>query len=659
MKCGFQIGCFLFILCFYSCKQQTTKQVTNEERSKKLVIIREAAEAQKKNTNLDSRLAFWNKQLQDPNYANDSVLKSKIHYNLAGVFYGQNKLDSIKSHMHIAWELMENQSGYHAEKVLLYSGLGNIASREQKLHQVNYYYNKAAQMLYADSTLDVLPKAKTMVYFAAAQSSAKLRQFQTAFKYNRKALDVLSQIPDDHASRFRGYSQMAFCFFSANGNLDSLYNYIRKMESVYQLQPDREKERFIADRKAVYFVKKKQRDSVYIYNRKRLTMDIVDASDNGENANSITSGNLFLSYSDMTALFIDQKQPDSALFYLNKCEEFAKKYPNNIDDERVMSYRRNVVNYLFATKQYSSAEKQQDVLLQDYSRVYEVENAQSIAEMSTVIDLQAKDKSINNLNATVALSQEILQSNRLWLAVSALATLLAAVSVALIYYIQKQRSLKSENEKTQLEQRLLRTQMEPHFIFNTLSALQSFVRFDEKQKALKYLNQFGKLLRSSLELSRESLVPLSEEVDALENYLSLQQMRFDSAFDYEINLHDEQELDSIYVPPMLMQPFVENALLHGINPNTKNGHIHIDFIFQVNLLEVIITDNGKGIMINPETPQHTSLSTTISKQRLAIIANETGRPAGILIESKPNEGTKIRITIPIRYAHKLGGKDKN
>lgn len=658
MKCSCQTVWLLFILCFFSCKQEK-KQVTNEERLKKLAIIREAAEVQKKSTDLDSRLAFWNKKLQDPNYAKDSVLQSKIHYNIAGVFYGKNELDSIKFHMHIAWELMENQSGYDAEKVLLYSGLGNIASRTQKLHQENYYFNRAAQMLYADSTLDILPKAKTMVYFAAAQSSAKLRQFQTAFKYNRKALGVLSQIPDDLASKFRGYSQMAFCFFSSNGNLDSLYSYIQKMEVVYQLQPDHEKERFIADRKAVYFVKKNQIDSVFFYNRKRLAMDIVDATENGESSNSIASGNLFLSYSDMTTLFIDQKQTDSALFYLNKCEEFAKKYPNNLDDERVMLYRRNVVNYLFATKQYNSAEKQQEVLLQDYSRVYEVENAQSIAEMSTVIDLQAKDKSINNLNATVALSQEILQSNRLWLAVSALATLLAAVSVALIYYIQKQRSLKNENEKTQLEQRLLRTQMEPHFIFNTLSALQSFVRFDEKEKTLKYLNQFGKLLRSSLELSRESLVPLNEEVEALENYLSLQQMRFDSAFDYEINLHDEQELDSIYVPPMLMQPFVENALLHGINPNAKNGHIYIDFIFQDNLLEVTITDNGKGIMIHPETPQHVSLSTTISKQRLAIIAKETGLPAGIIIESRPNKGTKIIITIPIRYAQKLGGNDKN
>lgn len=636
----------LIILFFLSCTQEE-KLITNEERANKLTALKQAAEEQKKVQDLDSRLTFWKKQLQHPDYATDSVLRSKIHYNIAGVFYGKDNLDSIKYHMGVAWELMENQSGYDAEKVLLYSGLGNVANKEQKLHQENYYFNRAAQMLYADSSLVVLPKAKALVYLAAAQSSAKLKQFQTAFKYNRQALLLLPELPDDINTKFRAYSQMAICFYSADGNLDSLYSYIQKMQSVYQLKPDHDKERFIADRKAVYFAKKQQKDSVFFYNRKRLAMDVAEMKENGDHASSIESGNLFLGYVDMIGLFTEQNQMDSSLVYIDKCEAFLKNHPDKIDDEQGTLYRRNVVDYLFATKQYHTAEKQHDLLLQDYTRIYEVENARAIAEMSTLINLQAKDKSINNLNATVAFTEERLESNRLWLLVAILVVLLTAVLVVLIYYIQKKRSLQNENERSQLEQRLLRTQMEPHFIFNTLSALQSFVRFDEKEKTLKYLNQFGRLLRSSLELSRESLVPLNEEIETLENYLSLQQMRFDHAFVYDINLHGELETDSIYIPPMLMQPFVENALLHGINPNAKNGRIHIDFVFQEKLLLVTITDNGKGITILKETPKHTSLSTAISRKRLAIMAKETRLPAGIVIESKPGEGTKIVITIPI------------
>ncbi|WP_113653547.1 sensor histidine kinase [Pedobacter namyangjuensis] len=645
----------LVVFCLYACKENS-KTLTEDARKTNLKILKKISEEQRKNDDLQGKLKFWYKQLKDPRFAKDSVLESKIHYNIAGVFYNLNEIDSIKSHMHIAWELMEKQPAFDEEKILLYSGLGNIASLEQKIHQENYYFNRAAQMLLADSSLDILPKSKTTIFFAAAQSSAKLKQFQAAFKYNRSAMALFPQLKDDIDVKFRGYSQMAVCFFSSNGNLDSLNSYIQKMESMNKLSPSPYKTRFIADRKAVYFDRREQLDSTLHYNKIRVAMDLADIKENGDFANSIHTGNMFLSFSDIAAFYINTKKLDSGLYYLSQCEEFAKKYPNKIDDEAVMLYRQNTINYLFATKQYQRAEKQQEILLSDFRRFYETENARSIAEMSTLINLQAKDKSINNLNATVALSQEILQSNRLWLLVSVLGTILAIVLAILIYYIQKQRRIQNENEKSQLAQRLLRTQMEPHFIFNTLSALQSFVRFDEKEKTLKYLNQFGRLLRSSLVLSRESLVPLNEEVEALENYLSLQQMRFDNAFDYEINLHDEQDLETIYIPPMLIQPFVENALLHGINPNGKNGHIYIDFNFNDKFLVVSVNDNGKGISVHQDTAKHKSLSTTISKERLAIMAKETGLPAGINIKSQPNKGTEVLLTIPIQYCVNVGKK---
>jgi|GEM_PF-163907 len=645
----------LVVFCLCSCKENS-KTLTEDARKTNLKILKKISEEQRKNDDLQGKLKFWYKQLKDPRFAKDSVLESKIHYNIAGVFYNLNEIDSIKSHMHIAWELMEKQPAFDEEKILLYSGLGNIASLEQKIHQENYYFNRAAQMLLADSSLDILPKSKTTIFFAAAQSSAKLKQFQAAFKYNRSAMALFPQLKDDIDVKFRGYSQMAVCFFSSKGNLDSLNSYIQKMESMNKLSPSPYKTRFIADRKAVYFDRREQLDSTLHYNKIRVAMDLADIKENGDFANSIHTGNMFLSFSDLAAFYINTKKLDSGLYYLSQCEEFAKKYPNKIDDEAVMLYRQNTINYLFATKQYQRAEKQQEILLSDFRRFYETENARSIAEMSTLINLQAKDKSINNLNATVALSQEILQSNRLWLLVSVLGTILAIVLAILIYYIQKQRRIQNENEKSQLAQRLLRTQMEPHFIFNTLSALQSFVRFDEKEKTLKYLNQFGRLLRSSLVLSRESLVPLNEEVEALENYLSLQQMRFDNAFDYEINLHDEQDLETIYIPPMLIQPFVENALLHGINPNGKNGHIYIDFNFNDKFLVVSVNDNGKGISVHQDTAKHKSLSTTISKERLAIMAKETGLPAGINIKSQPNKGTEVLLTIPIQYCVNVGKK---
>ncbi|RZL45156.1 MAG: hypothetical protein EOP00_18065 [Pedobacter sp.] len=641
----------LLIVFFITSCQRKESTLNKSERQQHLKILNEAVVEQRKNDDLCARLDFWYKQLKDPRFAKDSVLVSKVHYNIAGVFYQLNKIDSIKFHMNTAWELMQNQQAFEEEKVYLYSGLGNIASLEQKVHQENYYYARAAQMLSADSTLDILAKSKINIYYASAQSSAKLKQFQAAFKYNRSALLLFPKLSSqDLDTKFRGYSQMAACFSASHGNIDSLFYYVNKMEEGYKISPTVNKARFIADRKVSLFERKDQSDSIIKYSRIRYNMDVADIRENGDNANSIHTGNMFTSISDLAAHFINETQLDSALYYLNKCEDFAKKYPNKIDDEGVMRYRQNTVNYLFATKQYQKAEKQQEILLSDFRRFYETENARSIAEMSTLINLQAKDKSINSLSASVALSNQILQSNRLWLLVSVLGTVLTIVLAILIYFIQKQRRILNENEKTQLAQRLLRTQMEPHFIFNTLSALQSFVRFDEKEKTLKYLNQFGRLLRSSLELSRESIVPLNDEVETLENYLSLQQMRFDHAFDYQINFDEEQDLATIYIPPMLIQPFVENALVHGINPTAKNGHVYVNFVFENQLLKVSIIDNGKGVTLDSNTPKHRSLSTTISKERLEIMAKETGLPAGIEIKSDAGKGTTVLLTIPIQYA---------
>src|SRR5690606_41668728 len=129
----------------------------------------------------------------------------------------------------------------------------------------------------------------------------------------------------------------------------------------------------------------------------------------------------------------------------------------------------------------------------------------------------------------------------LWLIIADLLTLLAIALIIILYFSRKQQKLIEEKEKVQLQkeamvlqQRLLRSQMEPHFIFNTLASLQSYIRIEHKDKALRFLNQFSRLLRNSLELSRENWVLLEDEVQTLEYYLGLQQMRYDDSFDYEI-----------------------------------------------------------------------------------------------------------------------------
>ena len=196
---------------------------------------------------------------------------------------------------------------------------------------------------------------------------------------------------------------------------------------------------------------------------------------------------------------------------------------------------------------------------------------------------------------------------------------------------------------------MLRTQMEPHFIFNSLAVLQSQIRAGEQDKASRYLNQFARLLRTSLENSREAFVPLGEEIEALQNYMSLQSMRFEEAFDYTINVYNGFEQDNISIPPMLLQPFVENAIHHGLQSLKRKGEVRVLIEKKTAALHCRITDNGQGYEHSSAPSHRKSLSTTITRERLAILSRQTGVSASLNINGhlQPN-GTLVEIVIPYK-----------
>lgn len=218
-----------------------------------------------------------------------------------------------------------------------------------------------------------------------------------------------------------------------------------------------------------------------------------------------------------------------------------------------------------------------------------------------------------------------------------------------------QEKLEMEKNLIELEQEAARLQMNPHFIFNSLNSIQGFIATNEPFQAKRYLAKFARLMRLILENAREEFIPLQNEIDILDNYLELERLRTNEKFDFNISLNDSIDSENVEIPPMMIQPFVENAIVHGILSKKDKGHISISFTTHNSLLICEITDNGIGrenaAKIKTRKPsKHKSTGISVTMKRLEQLKILSGEEAGVTIEDLYTDdspgGTKVVITIP-------------
>ncbi|KAB1155985.1 hypothetical protein F7018_11235 [Tenacibaculum aiptasiae] len=175
----------------------------------------------------------------------------------------------------------------------------------------------------------------------------------------------------------------------------------------------------------------------------------------------------------------------------------------------------------------------------------------------------------------------------------ALLLLIAIVIGVLILNLYRQRRFKIEQQNFLLQQRLLRSQMNPHFTFNSLSLIKNTIE-EDSEKSIKYIQKFSKLLRSIFQNSTKNYVPIEDELESLQNYIELQQFRFPDRFDYRIENTIDTE-DDVLIPPMLLQPFVENAIIHGFRKSDSIGNLLIHLQLFEKYINCVIDDDGVGI----------------------------------------------------------------
>jgi sensor histidine kinase YesM len=202
--------------------------------------------------------------------------------------------------------------------------------------------------------------------------------------------------------------------------------------------------------------------------------------------------------------------------------------------------------------------------------------------------------------------------------------------------------------------------MNPHFIYNSLSSIQSFVYSDDKDNAIKYLDSFSELTRKVLELSNHETILLSEEIQLLETYISLEKMRFGDSFHYTITCDSHLDTGFVQLPSMIIQPFVENAIKHGLLHRKGEKQLNVFFAKENDTLRVTIDDNGVGRKISQElnikkNKSHQSFSINANKKRLELLNAKKKNSIALSITDKTDEmgresGTTVTLTIPTNFS---------
>jgi ligand-binding sensor domain-containing protein/two-component sensor histidine kinase len=229
-----------------------------------------------------------------------------------------------------------------------------------------------------------------------------------------------------------------------------------------------------------------------------------------------------------------------------------------------------------------------------------------------------------------------------------------------IYTIKKKQKADYERrvEMSKIELKALRSQMNPHFIFNSLNSIQHYIFNTRSDEAIKYLNKFARLVRIILNNSERPTVTVGDDLEALRLYLELEQMRFEEKFDYEIIIDPTVDVDYDIMPPLLMQPYVENAILHGLNPRPDKGKLTIRLYSENNFLICTISDNGIGrekaaeIRRTMPVKKHKSLGMKITEDRLKILNEINNSQLSVTITDLKNAdgssaGTQVELFVPL------------
>jgi tetratricopeptide (TPR) repeat protein len=421
------------------------------------------------------------------------------------------------------------------------------------------------------------------------------------------------------------------------------------------------------------------------------SIDLIENSDYGPNS---------VAYLNISQIYIYQKQYDKALDYANKGLSIAENMQNKVEINhshivlsKIFRLQKKIpisishalealkigqeiehpaeinmaANQLYElyteTKETDKANKYHQLFIETKSVLDNQESKNALLEQKLKYEYEKKElltKAENEkilVELTSANEKNNLRKN-IWLIVFGSILIVLCISAFFLYKNFKQKSIINNQKNNLLKQKLLVSQMNPHFIFNSLNAIQNYIFKQDSLKAGNYLTQFSELIRMILDYSRKDYISVESEVKLLTNYLELQKLRFESKFDFDIVVDEKIDRESIHIPPMLAQPFIENAIEHGIFYKKDKGRVDVRLYFENNMLIYEIEDDGVGMeeamkLKNKLKSSYESLATIITKERMTTLNEQSKNNVEIEIIDKKNtspnhSGVKVKFIVPYK-----------
>lgn len=552
--------------------------------------------------------------------------------------------DSLLYYLTEADNFFGRHPAYIRERVLLYSRLSTYYFEElgQQI-PTNFYMSKVGieLRLAPENYFSDYERARRYRDVAISNRSGQLYEpaafyIQLSMKHSQRIKEV------DPLLLFESYSE-AVNIYREMDKMDSARYYMQLLDAHVSRYPG------IIDPadlnlmylKASYYYGRLSLDSALLYCHRIIDVKVRHPAE-------FSAKDLAADYFNIGDVLTRQGRHQEGGRYLQRAADILLKDTTAWMNDIVMLRENRLRNYIHAGNHVMGL-TELEAYLQKSREFYNQERLRVMGELETQYHVKEHEKHIDQLNLEKKQVSNKLERRNLLLLISVLMMLLVAALVIILIVMLQQRRIVAAKEKITLEQQLLRSQMEPHFIFNTLAVLQHMIRRQETDQSIRYLQSFAGLLQRSLENSRESLVSLVDEVSGLTYYLELQQLRFERKFTYVINIYEGYEEEELMIPPMLLQPFIENAIEHGFRGMAEGGALELHIQKQGAVLECIIEDNGWGLQDAQLQKGKRSLSGTITQERLAILGRKTRHPASLTVTDKHTQGSTglyVRIIIP-------------